>query len=142
MPLLSDADSLVKKTKMCSFWCNVWLNALRATLPSLNIECSGWKVRRNYNGVTMWFSGNQVPPSMANSNETDMQKKSSLKYKQINPQITTIVTQNKKVDSNKETENTNVDLNTSKYPEESISTYRIVMNLDGKVIFFHRYYTA
>ena len=108
----------------------------------MNIECSGWKVRRNYNGVTMWFSGNQVPPSMANSNETDMQKKSSLKYKQINPQITTIVTQNKKVDSNKETENTNVDLNTSKYPEESISTYRIVMNLDGKVIFFHRYYTA
>ena len=90
----------------------------------------------------MWFSGNQVPPSMANSNETDMQKKSSLKYKQINPQITTIVTQNKKVNSNKETENTNVDLNTSKYPEESISTYRIVMNLDGKVIFFHIYYTA
>ena len=36
----------------------------------------------------MWFSRNQLPPSMANNNETDLKKNASLKQKQKSPQLT------------------------------------------------------
>ena len=36
-------------------------------LPSLNIEFYGWKMRGDYNGPPMWFSGNQLPSSMTNT---------------------------------------------------------------------------
>ena len=44
-------------------------------LPSLNTEFYGWIVREDYNGVLMWFSGNQLPPSMVNSSETNLKEK-------------------------------------------------------------------
>lgn len=34
----------------------------------------------------MWFSGNQLPPIIANSSETDLRKKVSLKQTQKRPQ--------------------------------------------------------
>ena len=42
-------------------------------------EFYGWKVWGDYNVAQKWFSENQLPPSMANSNETDLKKKASLK---------------------------------------------------------------
>ena len=39
-------------------------------------------MRGDDNKVPMGFSGNQLPPSMANSNETDLKKNVSLKQKQ------------------------------------------------------------
>ena len=54
----------------------------------------------------MWFSENQIPPSMAKSSETDLKKKTYLKqkhdtsYTSVAPQIMTPVAKNKKVDSN------------------------------------------
>ena len=75
MSLPQDPDSLVEKLKHVHLQCYFWLNALKSILPSLNIEYYGWKLRGNYNGVPMWFSGNQLPPSMGHSSETDLTKK-------------------------------------------------------------------
>ena len=36
----------------------------------------------------MWFNGNKLQPSMANSSETNLKSKVSLKQKQSSPQIT------------------------------------------------------
>ena len=35
-----------------------------------------WKVRGDYNVVSKWFSGNQMPPYMAKSNEADLKESS------------------------------------------------------------------
>ena len=56
-----------------------WLNTLKATLSSLNISFYIWKVREDYNVVAKWLSGNQAPPFLANTSETDLKKKASLK---------------------------------------------------------------
>ena len=62
------------KTKMRFLQCYVWLNALKATLPSFNIESYGWKVT-GPSVVVYWKSPATV---MANS-ETDLEKNASLK---------------------------------------------------------------
>ena len=67
-----DPDSLVEKLRLVHLQCYIWVNALKATL---NIEFYGLKVKRNYNGVLMWFSGNQLPLSMENGIETDKNKR-------------------------------------------------------------------
>ena len=56
----TDPDSLVEELKLVSLERYVSLKALHETLPSLNIEFSGWKVRRTYNGLPMRFSGNHL----------------------------------------------------------------------------------
>lgn len=56
----TDLDSLFEELKLVSLERYVSLKALHETLPSLNIEFSGWKVRRTYNGVPMRFSGNNL----------------------------------------------------------------------------------
>ena len=64
------------------------MNALKSTLPSLNIEFYGSKVRDDYNGVPMWFNGNQLRPSIANGSESDFkEEKHCLKQKWRIPQI-------------------------------------------------------
>ena len=52
-----------------------------------------------------------MPPSIANSSETDLRKKTSLKQRQKSPEIMPPVTKNKSVDSNTEIKNTSVDFN-------------------------------
>ena len=44
MPLLSGPDLLAEKIKLVHLQCYVWLNVVKATLPSLDIECCDWKV--------------------------------------------------------------------------------------------------
>ena len=56
-------------------FCDSLSGKVTATLPSLNIEFYGWKVREDYNRLPLWFSLNQLRPSMTNSNETDSKKK-------------------------------------------------------------------
>ena len=51
------------------------MDAFKATLPSLNIGFYGWKVKGDYNAALKWFKGNRLPPSMANSSKTDLEKK-------------------------------------------------------------------
>ena len=99
----------------------VWLNALKAILPSLNIEFYGWKMGGDYNVVPEWFSENQLPPSMVNSSETDLKKKASLNQNQKSPQIISPVAkkklrprQNKKIQT---------DFSMLNYPEGSVNTY-------------------
>ena len=82
-------------------------------------------MRGNYNGALVRFRGNQLPPFMANRNETNL-KKASLKQKQNSLQIMLPVANNKKVDSNTKLENPSVDFNTLNYPEESINSYDTV----------------
>ena len=57
------------------------MNAVKGTSLSLNIECCGTKMSGDYNGVPMRFSRNQLPPSIANSSETDLKKRSTTKTK-------------------------------------------------------------
>ena len=64
----------------------LWLTAVKATLPSLNIECYGWKVRENYNGTRRWFSENQLPLLIVISSKTDFKKRATQKQKQKSPQ--------------------------------------------------------
>ena len=85
-------------------------------------------MRRNYSGVPLWFSGNQLLPSMTNNTETDLREKASLKQRQTSLRIMTPVAKNKKIDSNTEIENTSADL------RESINTYKSRNESD-----FHRY---
>ena len=85
-------------------------------------------MRRNYSGVSLWFSGNQLLPSMTNNTETDLREKASLKQRQKSLRIMTTVAKNKKIDSNTEIENTSADL------RESINTYKSRNESD-----FHRY---
>ena len=59
----------------------------------------------------MWFSLNQLPPTMPNSSITDLKKKTSLKRK-YSPQLMPPVAKKKNVDTNTEIENTSVDFNT------------------------------
>ena len=118
MPFPPDSYSLAEELKRINLQCYILLNPLKATLPSMNIECNGSKVREDYNGVPICFSGNELSSSV-NSSETDLKKKSLLKQKSI--QIIPPLAKNKRVGSNKEIENTSVDrLN---YPKESINTY-------------------
>lgn len=79
MLLSPDPNSSAEELKCVHLQPYIWLNALKATLPSQNIACYEWKVRGNYNGVPMQFSGNQLPPSMANIGETDLKKKGLIK---------------------------------------------------------------
>ena len=74
-PLQADPDPLVEELKRAYLMCYVWLNALKATFPLLNMEVYEWNLRGDYNEVWMWVWGNQIPPFMANSNETDLKKK-------------------------------------------------------------------
>lgn len=74
-PLQADPDPLVEELKRAYLMCYVWLNALKATFPLLSMEVYEWNVRGDYNEVWMWVWGNQIPPFMANSNETDLKKK-------------------------------------------------------------------
>ena len=67
---------------------------LKARLLLLNIEFYGWKLRRDYNVVPKWFSRYQLPPSMANSSDTDLKKEASLKQNQKSPQIMSPVDRN------------------------------------------------
>ena len=60
MPLPPDVDSLDEELNRACLGCYVRLDALKATFPSLNIDCYGWKVRDNYNGVPVWLRGNQI----------------------------------------------------------------------------------
>ena len=55
------------------------MNAVKGTSLSLNIECCGTKMSGDYNGVPMRFSRNQLPPSIANSSETDLKKRNTTK---------------------------------------------------------------
>ena len=63
MPLPPNPDSLVEVLKCVHLQSYVWLNAIKATLPSLNIAFYGWKVVKK----------------MPNSSEEDIKKKASLK---------------------------------------------------------------
>ena len=83
MPLPPNADSLIEELKHVHLQCYVWLNALEATLPSLNILFYGWQVGGDYEGVSMWFNENQLPSSIASSSETDLQKKSINETKEV-----------------------------------------------------------
>ena len=74
MPLPSNTDSLIEELKHVHLQSYVWLNALEATLPSLNILFYGWQVRGDCEGVSMWFNENQLPSSIASSSETDLKK--------------------------------------------------------------------
>ena len=53
MQLPPDPDSLVDRLKCVHLKCYFWLNALKVTLPLLNIGSYGWKMRGNYNGLPM-----------------------------------------------------------------------------------------
>ena len=77
----SDPDSLFEELKPVHLQCYIWLNDLKPTLPSLNIEFDGWEVRGDCNGAPVWFSGNQLSPSKANSSETDLKKNRMTKTK-------------------------------------------------------------
>ena len=107
MLLSPDPDSFAEELKCVHLQPYIWFKALKTTLPSQNIECYEWKVRGNYNGVPMQFSGNQLPPYIANSGETDLKKKGSIKQKQKIPKIMLPVGKNKKVDRNTEVESIN-----------------------------------
>ena len=72
-------------------------------------------MRENYNGVPIWFSGDQMPPSMKNSSETYLKKKA--KSKKQNLKIMLPVAKNKNADSNTKIENTSVHFNIFNYPE-------------------------
>ena len=76
----------------------------------------------------MWFSGNQLLPSMTNNTETDLREKASLKQRQKSLRIMTPMAKNKKIDNNTEIENTSANL------RESINTYKSHNESD-----FHRY---
>lgn len=76
----------------------------------------------------MWFSGNQLLPSMTNNTETDLREKASLKQRQKSLRIMTPMAKNEKIDSNTEIENTTANL------RESINTYKSHNESD-----FHRY---
>ena len=103
------------RNKTCSLECNVWLNALKATLP----EFYKWKMRRNYN---------VVPISL----KTERTEKRS--------HIMSSVANRKKSDSNTELEKPRVDFDTWSYPEESISTYntfpQILVIMTNRVVTF------
>ena len=71
----------------------------------------------------MWFSGNQLPPSTANSCETNLMKDESLKQKQISQKIIPPVAKNRKIRVNTEIENTRVDFNALNHLEKSINKY-------------------
>ena len=135
MLLAPDPDSLVEELKCVHRHSYVWLNTLKGTILSLDIECYGWKVRRNYSEIPIGSSGNQLPPSMANSSKTDLMKKPLLKQKQRSPQIMPPVAKNIKVDSNTEIKNTSVDFNTLNYSEESINIYDTSGESELEVIF-------
>ena len=51
MLLAPDPDSLVEELKCVHRHSYVWLNTLKGTILSLDIECYGWKVRRNYSEI-------------------------------------------------------------------------------------------
>lgn len=53
MLLPPNPNSLANKLKRVHSRCYFWVNALKSTLPSLNIEFYGSKVRDDYNGVPM-----------------------------------------------------------------------------------------
>ena len=55
-----EPDPHVKEIKRHHLQCYVWVNDVKAVLPSLNIPIYGWKVRGNDNIVPKWFSGNQL----------------------------------------------------------------------------------
>ena len=61
MSLPPDPDSLVEELKRVHLQCSFWLNPLKASFPSLNIDFYVWKVRGDYNVVTKWLSGNRLP---------------------------------------------------------------------------------
>ena len=71
MPLPPDSDLLVDELKRIQLQCSAWLNNLKATLPSFNVEFYGWKVKGDYDLVPKWVRGKQLPPSNASSNETN-----------------------------------------------------------------------
>ena len=71
MSLPQDSDSLAEELRFVHLQCCVWLKVIEANLPPLNIECNRWKVRESYNGASMFFSRNKLPPSMKNSSGTD-----------------------------------------------------------------------
>ena len=120
-----DPDSLVEELELVHLQWYFLVNALKATQQ---IEFYGLNVRRNYSGVPMWFSGNQLLPSMTNNTETDLREKASLKQRQKSLRIMTPMAKNKKIDNNTEIENTSANL------RESINTYKSHNESD-----FHRY---
>ena len=82
-------------------------------------------MKGNYNETPMWLSGNQLPPSMAISSETNLKKKGTLKQKKESQRIIPSMAKNEKVDSNIEIENTSGDFNTLNYPAESTIRHNI-----------------
>ena len=71
-------------------------------------------------GVPMQFSRNQLLPSIANGNETNLKKKASLEQKKSH-HIIPLSAKKKKTNNNTEIENTSVNFNMLNYPEESIN---------------------
>ena len=71
-------------------------------------------------GVPMQFSRNQLLPSIANGNETNLKKKASLEQKKSH-HIIPLSAKKTKTNNNTEIENTSANFNMLNYPEESIS---------------------
>ena len=80
MPLSPDTDSHIEERKRVYLQC---LNAFKATSPLLNTYFYQWKARGDYNLVSKWFSGNQMPPYMAKSSKTDLKEYSHKKAKKF-----------------------------------------------------------
>ena len=96
------------------------MNVPKANLPSWNIKSYVSKVRRDFNVVPKWFSGNQL----------------KLIYTKNANSVTR--SQEKKIDSNSGLENTSVDFDTLNYrvTQKKVSIImRQVMNLNEKLIF-------
>lgn len=74
MPLPPDLDSLAVQISLDSQCYNIWVNIFKATLTSLNIDFYRWKMRE-FNGVLVWFSRNEMLPSVAKSSEINLKKK-------------------------------------------------------------------
>lgn len=98
----------------------VWINSLKVALTSLNIEFYRWKVRKDYNLVPKWFSGNQRPPPMANSSEIDLKKKASLKQSRKSLQIISPIV-SKTNESNTELEDLSTGFSMLNFPEKFIN---------------------
>ena len=64
---------------------NSFIEEPKVTFSSLNIELYVWKVRGGYRVMPKWFSGNQLPPFMINSSETNLKKKELLRQNQKIP---------------------------------------------------------
>ena len=75
MPLPPDPDPVVQVIKRAHFQAYEWYHCNESIISHLHLENWGWRVQ-DEQVIPVWFTGNQIPPSMRNSRQRKKLKNS------------------------------------------------------------------